>query len=122
MYRKTPYTVSPYSNNNFSTTVEIIKNGYPPMNFQEYKKEFNNALDDEIKTLKKEGGQQIYVNDGIYLGVRGRQYVYSFSADRDILLPDDTPCILIPHIPHFRMSHKILHKYVLALVNKHTNN
>lgn len=94
MYRNLPYTVSPYSDKKFSTTVEKI-HGCKPMSFQEIKNEFNKALDDEIKTLQKKGGQQIYVNDGIFLGIRGSQYIYSFSADRDILLPDDTPIIVI---------------------------
>jgi hypothetical protein len=65
------------------------------MQFKDFKDNFNNALNDEIKTLQKNGGQRIYLSDGTLLGVRGDKCIYSFAADRELLLPDDTPVILI---------------------------
>jgi hypothetical protein len=60
------------------------------MNYQNYLESFRLALDDEIKYLRNKGGQKTYLSDGLYLGSRGEQHIYSFTAETEILFPDDT--------------------------------
>ncbi|MBD2302328.1 ATP-binding protein [Nostoc sp. FACHB-190] len=61
------------------------------MSYQEYQQQFNKALEDEIKALRKSGGQKTFLSDGSLLGKRGGQYIYSFTTDTDLRFPDDTP-------------------------------
>ncbi|BAZ34084.1 serine/threonine protein kinase [Cylindrospermum sp. NIES-4074] len=63
------------------------------MKYSEYQKEFNQALDDEIKYLRKSGGQKTFLSDGTLLDKRKRsgQYIYSFTTDTELRFPDDTP-------------------------------
>ncbi|MBE9175511.1 AAA family ATPase [Synechocystis salina LEGE 06155] len=64
--------------------------------FREYQKKFNIALSDEIKAMKKSGGQMINITDGRRLRRRKNgYYTYSFTCDSEILFPDDTPIILV---------------------------
>lgn len=48
------------------------------------------ALYDEIRHLRKNGGQKIFLTDGQYLGRRDERYSYTFTADGEIRFPDDT--------------------------------
>ncbi|MBD2213066.1 AAA family ATPase [Nostoc linckia FACHB-104] len=61
------------------------------MGYTEYQKQFHKALDDEIKALRKSGGQKTFLSDGSLLGKRGGQYIYSFTTDTELRFPDDTP-------------------------------
>ena len=62
------------------------------MSYTEYQKKFNKALDDEIRALRKSGGQKTFLSDGSLLGKRrGSQYIYSFTTDTELRFPDDTP-------------------------------
>lgn len=60
------------------------------MNYKNYLKCFELALNDEIKYLRNKGSQKTYLTDGLYLGSRKGQYIYSFTAETEILFPDDT--------------------------------
>ncbi|BBD63288.1 ATP-dependent RecD-like DNA helicase (plasmid) [Nostoc sp. HK-01] len=61
------------------------------MSYLEYQKHFTKALEDEIKALRKSGGQKTFLSDGRLLGKRGGYYIYSFTTDSEIRFPDDTP-------------------------------
>ncbi|MFN6478294.1 AAA domain-containing protein [Nostoc sp. DedQUE07] len=61
------------------------------MSYIEYQKKFNKALDDEIRALRKSGGQKTFLSDGSFLGKRGGQYIYSLTTDTELRFPDDTP-------------------------------
>lgn len=61
------------------------------MNYKNYLKSFRLALYNEIQVLRKKGGQKNYLSDGLYLDKRTNQYIYSFTAESEILFPDDTP-------------------------------
>lgn len=61
------------------------------MTYEEYQKKFRQALDDEIKALRKSGGQKTYLSDGSFLTKRSGRYIYSFTADTELRFPDDTP-------------------------------
>ncbi|NHC34293.1 AAA domain-containing protein [Scytonema millei] len=59
--------------------------------FEKYLLQFQSALNDEIRALRKSGGQKTFLSDGCYLGKRLDRYVYSFTADTELRFPDDTP-------------------------------
>ena len=59
--------------------------------FKSYQRDFSKALDDEIKALRSAGGSMTPVTDGHYLGVRGGEYLYSFTTDTEIRFPEDAP-------------------------------
>jgi len=58
--------------------------------FKRYQAEFHQALSDEIKCIRKKGSQKTIVTDGHYLGASSNKHLYSFTADTEIRLPDDT--------------------------------
>ncbi len=62
-----------------------------PTTFNSYVHHFQQALSEEIKTLRTNGGQKTFLTDGRYLGRRDDRYVYSFAADTELRFPDDTP-------------------------------
>lgn len=59
--------------------------------FSKYQEQFHQALNDEIKSLRKLGGQTTTITDGHCLGKRNGKYFYSFTTDTEIRFPDDTP-------------------------------
>lgn len=61
------------------------------MLYKNYIDEFNLALNEEIKELRRSGGQKTYLSNGNYLGKRNGKYVYAFISDTEIRFPDDTP-------------------------------
>lgn len=61
------------------------------MQYSEYQKEFIQALDDEIKELRKSRGQRTFLSDGTCLSKSIGRYIYSFIADSELRFPDDTP-------------------------------
>jgi hypothetical protein len=63
--------------------------------FAQYQKQFNQAIADEIKSLRKMGGQTTTITDGRHLGKRSGKHLYSFTTDTEIRFPDDTPVDLI---------------------------
>jgi len=63
--------------------------------FVQYQKQFNQAIADEIKSLRKMGGQTTTITDGRHLGKRSGKHLYSFTTDTEIRFPDDTPVDLI---------------------------
>ena len=67
----------------------------PPKTFNNYQKQFKQALQDEIQALRKVGGQTTIITDGRRLGKRQGKQIYSFSTDNEIRFPDDTPVDLI---------------------------
>ena len=50
----------------------------------------NQALSNEITHLKNGGGKRIKLTDGVLLESRHQRYVYSFEADSELHIPDDT--------------------------------
>lgn len=60
------------------------------MDFNAYITQFQAALKDEIKKIRGNGGQKTYVNDGRYLGKRDDRHIYSFTADTELHLLDET--------------------------------
>ncbi len=60
------------------------------MTVEDYLRQFNYALNDEITAIRSSGGQKTYVSDGRYLGKRNELYVYSFTADTELHFPDET--------------------------------
>jgi len=48
------------------------------------------ALRDEVKAIREGGGQRTYLSDGRYIGQRPGHWVYSFTADSELRLADDT--------------------------------
>jgi hypothetical protein len=48
------------------------------------------ALRDEVKAIREGGGQRTYLSDGRYIGQRPGYWVYSFTADSELRLADDT--------------------------------
>lgn len=69
----------------------MVQQSFVNLPFDRYTVAFNQALADEIQSLRKNGGQRTFVNDGCYLGKRGDRYLYSFTADTELFFPDDTP-------------------------------
>ncbi|MEP0872763.1 DEAD/DEAH box helicase family protein [Trichocoleus desertorum AS-A10] len=63
--------------------------------FTKYQKQFHQALGDEIKSLRKLGGQTTTITDGRHLGKRSGKHLYSFTTDTEIRFPDDTPVDLV---------------------------
>ena len=61
------------------------------MNVEDYLRQFNYGLNDEITAIRSSGGQKTYVSDGRYLAKRNELYVYSFTADTELHFPDETP-------------------------------
>ncbi len=53
------------------------------------------ALSDEISASKKNVTQRIVLTDGQYLGNRNNRHLYSFTAETEILFPDDSQVTLI---------------------------
>jgi hypothetical protein len=49
------------------------------------------ALDVEIQRLKEDGGKDILLFDGKYLGMSGNKYIYFFNLEEEIYLMDDAP-------------------------------
>jgi len=66
-----------------------------PSPFTQYHRQFRQALGDEIKSLRKLGGQTTTITDGRHLGKRSGKHLYSFTTDTEIRLPDDTPVDLV---------------------------
>lgn len=66
-----------------------------PSPFTQYQKQFRQALGDEIKSLRKLGGQTTTITDGRHLGKRSGKHLYSFTTDTEIRFPDDTPVDLV---------------------------
>ncbi len=64
------------------------------MEYGDYLSRFYTALHDEITAVRDGGGQKTFLSDGHYLGKKNDYHVYSFTADAEIHLPDDTPCEL----------------------------
>ena len=64
------------------------------MEYEAYLNHFHIALHDEIEVVRAGGGQKTFLSDGHYLGKKGDHHVYSFTADTEIHLPDDTACDL----------------------------
>jgi len=65
------------------------------ISFKEYQKQFHQALADEIKELRKVGGQTTAITDGNWIGNRNGKHIYSFTTDTEIRFPDDTPIDII---------------------------
>jgi len=51
---------------------------------------FRAALRDEITAIRKNGGQRTHILNGRSLGQRGQDYIYSFSVENELHIPDDT--------------------------------
>lgn len=60
-------------------------------NFKTYQRDFHQALEDEIKELRRAGGSMTPVTDGHYLGSRHGEHLYSFTTDNEIRFPEDAP-------------------------------
>mgnify|MGYP000058932544 CR=1 FL=1 len=60
------------------------------MDFNYFIHQFNIALDDEIAAVRGTGGSKAYIADGLYLGENSEYYLYSFSADSELHLIDET--------------------------------
>ena len=65
------------------------------MNYEDYLREFSKAIAEEIAELRKNGGNKTYLSDGSLLGKKDGKYLYSFTSDAEIRLPDDSPIDLI---------------------------
>lgn len=52
--------------------------------------EFQIALRDEIKAIRKNGGQRTNLLNGRSLGQRGQEHIYSFSMENELHIPDDS--------------------------------
>lgn len=65
------------------------------ISFKVYQKQFHQALADEIKELRKVGGQTTAITDGHRMGKRNGKEIYSFTTDTEIRFPDDTPVDII---------------------------
>lgn len=65
------------------------------ISFKGYQKQFHQALADEIKELRKVGGQTTAITDGHRMGKRNGKEIYSFTTDTEIRFPDDTPIDII---------------------------
>lgn len=59
--------------------------------FKSYQSDFHQALEDEIKELRRAGGSMTPVTDGHYLGSRHGEHLYSFTTDSEIRFPEDAP-------------------------------
>lgn len=53
--------------------------------------EFHQALDDEIREARQGKGRQHTLHDGRRIGAHEGTFLYSFNADFEIFLPDDSP-------------------------------
>ncbi|MFZ5901844.1 MAG: DEAD/DEAH box helicase [Bacillota bacterium] len=56
-----------------------------------WKREFSLALEEEINWQRERGGRGYDLNNGMFLGQYGNQFLYLFSMDADYTLADDTP-------------------------------
>jgi hypothetical protein len=53
------------------------------------------ALWDEIQAIRKKGSKPLVLSDGHLLGEETEGgYLYSFTLDAEVILPDDAPCKL----------------------------
>ena len=60
--------------------------------FSQYFQQFHKALDDEIRQMRKAGGQRTYLSQGLFLNKRSSgKFIYAFVADAELRFPDDTP-------------------------------
>lgn len=73
-----------------------------PSRFTQYQRKFCQALSDEIKSLRKLGGQTTTITDGRHLGKRSGKHLYSFTTDTEIRFPDDTPVDLVHQRQRYR--------------------
>ena len=60
-------------------------------NFKTYQRDFHQALEDEMKELRRAGGSMTPVTDGHYIGSRHGEHLYSFTTDNEIRFPEDAP-------------------------------
>lgn len=60
----------------------------------EYKQSFGRALDLEIAAIEEEGGTKYSLAQAKYVATVGAYYFYSFTADEEVRIPDDTPVLL----------------------------
>lgn len=59
--------------------------------FEDYVREFHEALDDEIKAAQESGGSKAFVVDGKYVGTQRDLHTYLFTCESELKLPDDVP-------------------------------
>jgi len=48
------------------------------------------ALDDEIRAVRRQGSRPVHLHDGHFLAEREGFYVYAFTADTELRIPDDS--------------------------------
>lgn len=58
--------------------------------FEEFKKRFNFAINNEINFLKATGGKKHKIIDGEKISSKNEEYIYSFETDTELHFPDGT--------------------------------
>ncbi len=53
------------------------------------------ALDDEIEAIRRFGTKTIRLFDGELLGIPEGDWLYRFTTDEDVVLPDNSPAKII---------------------------
>lgn len=82
----------------FSNTLELededlqesIQNYGAGASFENFKKNYRFAINNEIDYLKTTGGKKIRIVDGERLATKSNDYLYAFDTDTDLRVPDDT--------------------------------